>query len=379
MIKNQPHSINFRNIFLNFESLIFVISQISVGFLNYLFQIYASKTLNTIDFGSWSHWLAQFSVTCFVGVWLQSLTSIGDAESWFHLKKSRLLMIALWLGFLFSVFLKNESILFFFAWAASLLNGFWFGVHLRTKHIRLLAIASLLGVLAKFIWVLLDPSSFSFYRAQALAPLIACSFFLIFSKLKISSPTARFQLYPQVALASISLAFFASWVPQVDLLVLPQILSASEFGLFAKVALLNKGFYFAFQTLAQLLLAYQVQPGSARLSGRHFFLFGLFGTLAAGGGFGVALYLGWPASWAVLSLFHMTSLCLLFLALQDLASRHQGALALTLCLLSVLLALVGKSFGWQAESYWSFSILIELVTILGLVRFCIKNQDLSKN
>lgn len=369
MNKDQLHRIDLKKIFLNLESLAFVASQITVGFLNYLFQIYASKTLPGIDFGLWSQWLAQFSVACFVGVWFQSLTSIGTAESLFSISKSRILFILTWLGFILSLFFHHESALYFFGWVGSLLNGFLFGVYLRKKNIRLLAFATLAGTISKFGWVFLESSSFSFYHAQAAASLIACSVFFIYPQPKRQiEPDAPFRLSSKVALASVSLAFFSSWVPQMDLLVTPKLLSQSDLGIFAKVALLNKGFFFIFQTLAQLLLAHQAQPGSPQLTSRHLLFFGLFGVFSATCGLGLASFLGWPPIWAALSLLHMTSLCLLFLCLQSFSARHKGEMALALCLLSLLLAFTGTSFGFNLESYWLFSILIEITVVIGLVR-----------
>ncbi len=369
MNQAQPHRINLNKIFLNLESLAFVASQIAVGFLNYLFQIYASKTLPGIDFGLWSQWLAQFSVACFVGVWFQSLTSIGNAETLFSVSKSRIVLILTWLGFILSLFFQHEFALYFFAWIGSLLNGFLFGIHLRKKSIRLLAFATLAGASSKFGWVYLDSSPFSFYHAQAAASLIACSVFFIFPQPERRTESdAPFRLSPKVALASVSLAFFSSWVPQMDLLVTPKILSQSDLGVFAKVALLNKGFFFIFQTLAQLLLAHQAQPNSPQLTSRHLLFFGLFGIFSATCGLGIASFLGWPPVWAGLSLLHMTSLCLLFLCLQSFSARHKGDMAFALCLLSLFLAFIGTSFGFNLESYWIFSILIEIIVVIGLVR-----------
>lgn len=359
---------NLRKIFLNSESMIFMVSQVVAGALNYLFQVYAARTLTVVDFGSWSHWLAQFSVACFVGVWLQSLSALGEMESYFGMKKSRWLLLGIITGMVISSAMNWLPVAFFFGWTASLLGGYWGGIHLRGQSLRLLALASVVGASSRFLWVFLDQGSEAFHRATLAAPMFVCLIFMVLSRRKQGLPeTVGPKMNFQVGLAALGLAFFSAWIPQVDLLMAPKLLSANELGILASVCLASKACFFGFQILAQLLLAHQVKAKGVSFSRMHFLVLGICGVLISLGAVGAAQFFGWPASWTFLNLLHATTLCLLFLGIQDLCARHRGSVVIILCLISVALALSGASLKKGIEIYWLFMILGELVAICWVV------------
>jgi hypothetical protein len=368
---------NLRKIFLNWESLIFIVSQLTVGLLNYLYQLHASRTLSIVEFGAWSQWLAQFSVACFAGVWLQSLTTITGLETWLPLRKSRILLFALILALGFSAFARQTALVSFLGWMGNLINGFWFGYHLRTRQMKLIAGATVFGNFFKFLWVHFDPTPAGFTHGTAITAALVCFLFLSFSDSRKFENSSSHKFTWQLMLASLCLAFFSTWVPQVDLLVAPHLVSDVDLGHLAKVALLSKGFYFAFQVLAQILLAHQVQPGGQSLRVHHFLLLGGLGVLAAGAGSALGAYLQWPLPWVVFSLLHVTSLCLLYLCIQDLCAHHRGNWALVLCLTSMSLALVGSWWVPSMTFYWVLCLGIEFVAICAHALGWFEKQDLN--
>lgn len=357
---------NLRKLFLNYETLIFVAGQVFAGGLNYLFQIHAARSMAETDFGSWSRWLAQFSVACFVGVWLQSMAAISDMESRFGLRKCRSAVLILFGCLVGSLFLSWSWLSFAAAWGLSLLSGFLFGANLRKKNMKLLALVSVVGALSRFCWVFFDKSPGAFYTATLVAPFFSCGVFLLFSKsMTPISVSFHEALRLPLLLAALSLAFFSAWIPQTDILMFSRILTQDSFGMFAKVALLSKAFFFGFQILAQMLLAHQVQSPQNRLGPRLIVFFAVLGALASLVGAGVAQTLQWPVGWAFLSLFHITTLCLLYICIQDLAARQRGFATFALCGLSVLVAILGSSVSTSAETYWALVIVAEFLAVAG--------------
>lgn len=364
----EEHAMNLRKIFLNFESVLFMASQVAAGGLNYLFQVQASRSLETVEFGAWSHWLAQFSVACFVGVWLQALSALGDLERYFGLRKSRALFAVLSLAFCASVVMGWTPLAFFIGWMGSLLSGFWAGLQLRRQKLRILSIASLCGAGSRFVWIAFDQSEDSYYLATLVAPLVVCFVFMILSRREEPVPNSATEAVKfQMGWAAFGLAFFSAWMPQVDLLMAPKILSANELGMLAKVCLLSKGCFFVFLILAQILLSYQVQTKGARFSRSHFLILGGAGLLVSLLGAGAGQLLLWPSMWIFLNIAHATSLCLLFLGVQDLSARHHGGQVMKICLVSIVLALLGAGVQRGIEVYWGIVLIGELSALYWLV------------
>jgi hypothetical protein len=338
----------------------FVVSQLIAGALNYLFQVEAARSLSEVDFGAWSHWLAQFSVACFAGIWIQSLSVLSELEKYFDLKKSRALLGVLLILILLAMKQEWEFAVSAFGWMFSLLNGFWFGVNLRAKNLRLLSMYAVIAAGSRFLWVLFDKS---FYHAVVMAGFFGCLAFLTFSKSSLASDRTKPPLHLQLGLSALCLAFFSAWVPQMDLMVAPKLLTPENLGVLAKVTLLSKAFYFGFQTLAQVLLAHQVQPDGQRLQRMHFLWLGGLGVLCSFVGMFVARYFAWPMPWALLSLLHMTTLCLLFLAVQDFSARHLGKKAFSISLVTLMVAGIGTAMP-ALEAYWYLALVIEFAAIV---------------
>lgn len=371
---------NLKKVFFSLESFIFIISQVLAGGLNYLFQVYASKTLSVVDFGSWSHWLAQFSVACFVGVWFQSLAALGNVEAYFDLKRSRWFLLVIFLGLIFSMSMQWIWSSFIFGWICSLLSGYWVGLLLRAQNMKMLALASVSGAVSRFVWVLFDNGSGAFYRATLIAPFFMCAVVMLLPRLRQKvANEEKSRMTVQVGAAALGLAFFSAWIPQVDLLMASKFISATELGILAKVSLLNKACFFGFQILAQLLLAHQVQAKRETFGNKHFLLLGCGGVLVAMISGGVAQVLGWPVAWAFLSLLHVTTLCLLFLCVQDLSARHRGREVLVLCLASVIMALTGVELQRGLEVYWLLVTGGEFAVLLWFIPRRAEKQDLTNN
>ncbi len=363
-------TVNLRKIFLTSEALIFAVGQIVAGALNYLFQIYAARVMPELDFGSWSRWLAQFSVTCFFGVWLQSVAVISDTESIFSFKKCKILAFILSAALILTLFLSWREGAFVAGWGLALLSGFLFGSNLRKKNMRLLALASVITPVARFGWIFFDKSPSAFYAATLTAPLFSCLVFLSFTKQSISNGVdSNRKPTKSLLLAALSLAFFSTWTPQVDLLMISRILTPTLFGSFAKVALLSKGFFFGFQILAQMLLAHQVQTSDNRLGTKPLIFLTSLGLGAALVGAGAAQLLEWPIGWAFLSLLHITTLCLMYIFVQEFAASQKGVATLILCVISVLLTFLSSELA-SPEIYWAVTIVVEtLVVLICLYRF----------
>lgn len=354
---------DLRKVFLNFETLLFVCGQVAAGALNYLFQVYGARTMPNTDFGSWSHWLAQFSVACFAGVWLQSVAVISDSESLLPKKVARGLLLALSSVLLTAYLISEIWVMSVAGWGLSLLSGFLFGLNLRRKNMHILAAASFLTPTFKFLWIFADHGANNFYMATLVAPVSACLVFLFWPK-QIESTIQKNEIgfSSSMLLSALCLAFFSAWTPQVDLIMVAKILSVEEFGIYAKVALLSKGFFFCFQILAQMVLAHQVQSSQNRLTIRVVVVLAFLGGVVTCAGIIVAKYFGWPESWAMLSLLHVTSLCLIYILIQDFAAMQDGKWSLILCLTSVTLVFVFANF-FPLVWYWISSIILEIFVL----------------
>jgi len=88
-----------------------------------------------------------------------------------------------------------------------------------------------------------------------------------------------------------------------------------------------------------------------------------FGVLFTFFGVGVAKYFGWPTDWALLSLLHIASLCLLYILIQDFAATKSGKWAFIFCCFSVAILF---AFGSYLPVAWYFvsAIFFELVLVV---------------
>lgn len=361
---------SLKKVFLNIGAFVFISSQVLAGLLNYGFQIYASKFMTIIEFGEWSQWLASFSVACFFSVWLQSLSVISGFYHWIGERKFHLVFMALAFLFIVFWFLHHFYILSIIGWGASLLGGVLAGYCLRRKSLKLLAIVSLVAAISRFLWVFLDSAKDSFYVAVLFAPLVSCLIYLFgLRNEKKKEVVTTAGVGSQVMMASFSLAFFSAWVPQADLLLLSSILQGEGFGLFAKVALLSKGFFFAFQILAQMILSHQVSSGENILTSRNLLYFSTGGTLLSLMAGVVAWWVGWPVSWAVLNILHVTTLCLLFILIQGYSAQKLGQISAVICGLVVALCFFTSRLAPSIEIYWAVVVTVEALLIFYLSVF----------
>jgi len=356
---------DLKKIFLNYESLLFLCGQVVAGALNYLFQIYCARTMVSTDFGNWSHWLAQFSVVCFAGVWLQSVAIISNAESLLTRNNARFALIILSVVLFISYLVSSVWVMSVAGWGLALLGGFLFGLNLRKKNLYILAAATILSPILKFIWVILSKNQNDFYMAILIAPIASCFIFLFWSQPESKSmKESKAEFSGPMLLSALCLAFFSAWTPQADLIIIARILSEEDFGIYAKVALLSKGFFFCFQILAQLVLVHQVQSLQNRLTVKATATLAFLGGVFSIAGVGVARYFGWPTDWALLSLLHITCLCLMYVLIQDFAALQKGKWALSLCCSSVVFALIFGSF-LPVVWYWLGTIAADLIILAG--------------
>jgi hypothetical protein len=363
----EKHGMNIKKVFLNLTAVFFIFSQVLAGIFNYGFQIYASRVMGVVDFGQWSQWLASFSVACFFGVWLQSLSVISGFYHWVGLRRFRFFLAALTILFVVFFFLRQLGLLSAIGWGASLLSGVLTGYCLRVQSLRLIAIVSLFAAVSKFLWVFVESTKESFYVAILFAPIVSSLIYLLGIKSSAKDgAVSKGEISNQVVMASLALAFFSTWAPQVDLLLLHNILSNEEYGLFAKVALLSKGFFFGFQILAQMLLAHQVGSGENVLTVKNIALFSVGGILLALVAGVIASGINWPGWWTALSLLHATTLCLLVMLIQSYSAQKLGKKSAVVCVMTAVAGFAISRLVRSAESYLIAVVVTEAMLVFYL-------------
>lgn len=369
----------FRGLFA--PASLFVVVQAGVGFLNYLYQVMAGRFLSLVEFGAWSIWLAQFATSLLVAIWIQSLATLGGPESpFFHetLKKKWIfpLLLVLFLGSLAAVSSESSVLALGMGWLWAVLQAVYFGRSLATGALRLISVAMAAAAVAKLFIPALpllrgqDPTG-AFYAGVLYSPAVAVLICVLFGSFATSGrPPSSLDKTDsrraQLVLSSLILAVITAGAPQLDLLVAGHILDPVEAGLFARVALVYKGFFFLVLIFAQLLLSRQVQNEHRGPSSRQMLLIPASALMLA-----VILVLSFPEAWAppqwvAFGTFHIGTLTFLFLRSQmELAHRRWG-LGLCVVLLGVGEALLAGSLGLPLVQYYILALGLEWSLILGL-------------
>lgn len=370
----------FRGLFA--PASLFVVVQAGVGFLNYLYQVMAGRFLPLVEFGAWSVWLAQFATSLLVAIWIQSLATLGGPDSPFFqeiLKKKWVfpLLLVLFLASFAAVSSESLTLALGVGWLWAVIQAVYFGRSLATGSLRLISVAMAAAAIVKLLIPALpllqgQDSTGAFYAGVLYSPAVAvliCALFGSFAPSGDRSPSSLGKTdsrRAQLVFSSLILAVITAGAPQLDLLVAGKILDPVEAGLFGRVALVYKGFFFLVLIFAQLLLSRQVQSGHRGPSSRQMLLIPASALILA-----VILAFSFPEAWAppqwvAFGTFHIGTLTFLFLRSQmELAHRRWG-LGLCVVLLGVGEALVASSLGLPLVQYYLLALGLEWALILGL-------------
>lgn len=344
----------WRDLFTDRANWVFAAAQAAAGLLNYLFQVVGSRQLSLVDFGLFSVWLAEFSVILFVALWVQTLTTIRRGLP------GKMNSAAIWGGGVLLVALSAIAIqsghplgMDLCGWAWAVGNGALCGVLLSQRRMILVAGGTILGVLGKFALIYFVPDIEGFAAAIRLSPAISFFVFaLLWPSKKKPQKTVALKGGWSLILSSLFLSLVTAAVPQLDLLAAQRLLAPEELGTFAKVALIYKGFFFLFLIGAQILMTYQVSGAGLEARAKQLLGANLVGSLVfAGLGFGIPLF-GAPASWVAGSLAHIVSLTVLFLVVQQEATRREWKWPAAFATLFGVHLLVAHNFKPSLESYF---------------------------
>lgn len=340
------------------------------GLLNYLFQIYAARTLSGVEFGQWSGWLAQFSVSLFIALWVQSLMAFRR-NALPELSRVRLLTVFVALSLLSAgaiasevAFLNNAM-----GWLWTVLSSAFFGILLAERRLILLSVVTLLTVASKFAVAFALPTPDGFTYGVLYGP-IAALLIYAWVGLPASSTTIRgVDRRRALLLSSFFFSLATAITPQLDLLVAQIVLSPEALGGFAKVALLYKGFFFLFMILAQVVMTYQVRGAFFHLPGRWLFVIYAAGGILAWGLSQVVSIEMVPPVWLIMAMVHIVSLTILFLLTQQAATQQRwrwpAVLSAALCVELILARLIHP----ELTTFMLSALLIETLLLLAYFWF----------
>lgn len=333
----------WREIIRQKENWVFTISQIAVGGGNYLYQLWAAKTLNNVAFGAWSAWYAQFSVSLFFALWIQSLMTFRRSNIKYFSRAYAFLAFVV-LGILSLItsssgfFTASEAL----GWLWTLGSSAFFGMFLARRRLFLISAASLLALFAKFAMAFVFPNYEGFANAILFSNAAAFCLYLFFDQ---PPPEAvGLDNKAPLLLSSFFFSLVTALTPQLDLLIANEILTPEELGGFAKIALLYKAFFFLFMILAQVVVTYQVRGERFRFPPFWALAIYLLGAAGAWGLTNISLLPGVPEIWVALAMMHIISLTLLYLSTQEMAAEQRwhwpaiqaAAIALELALVHAL-------------------------------------------
>ena len=243
---------------IDFKFLFFSFASLSAGVFNYLFQIYAGKTLTSFTFGELSAWLAYVAIFSIVG------TVIQVASNYIHfsekiIRKISISFLVLTL-FLLSFLPDNLFYLGILFVILSAIYSWQLGFLQSQKAFYFIGTLSIFSGLARLFGAMLlvhlnGPILPALAKPQVvsiLLSLFAFGAYFVFSK---SFKAPKEQDFGRSELISILLiSFLYTLIPQFDVLIANTLLTKETLGTFARAAVISKAILFGLFIVAQYLL-----------------------------------------------------------------------------------------------------------------------------
>lgn len=319
-------------------SFIFVVVQAGVGFLHYVYQVFARQFLSLEDFGAWSVWFAQFAITLLIATWFQSLATLDGPKQ--PLFRRLFLPRAAWPLLLASLAvailaqsLQSWPAVTAVGWFWACLQGVVFGRALARGRLVLISVVMATAALVKLaipaaMWTL--GASPEILRDAVYAGVLwgvpaglLIAFFADREPATEAARAAGSRLRREVLLTSLLLAAVTAAAPQFDLLAAGFLLGPEDLGRFGTVALVYKAFFFLILIFAQLLISQQVRAGGGTTKPARF-----LPVVAIGAGLAGLAALFFPTTlappaWVACGVLHISTLTFLFLVTQTEVSRGE--------------------------------------------------------
>lgn len=362
-------------------ALIFVVCQAGVGFLHYLYQLFANQYLPLVDFGSWSVWFAQFALILLVAIWAQSLATLDGPKQplfrkLFEAKIAWPVLGASIVAGVLAQWFESWHALTALGWFWACWQGIIFGRSLAKGSLVLISAvmiaAAVFKLLIPAVAVLTKASpevvASAFYSGILWGPLAGLVIAVVFDAKESATNIQGDGFRGRVLGTSLLLAAVTSVAPQFDLLVAGKILDAEDLGRFGRVALVYKAFFFLILIFAQLLLSKQVQAGGGQTQPHRF-----LPVIAAGALMSLLCFLFFPSQWApthwvALGVLHISTLTFLFLVVQTKVSQGRWRLAAVVVGLWCLQFLVFAGFQLSIEVFYFVTLGCDLILILYALR-----------
>jgi hypothetical protein len=362
---------------LNPKFLFFSFASVTAGVLNYLFQVYAGKTLSSGAFGQLSAWLAYVATFSVIG------TIIQISSNYIHVPAQvirRLSVIFLVLSILL-IWLLPENLLYLGSIfiAASAAYAWQIGFLQSQKYFYLIGFLAILSGCVRLFGAILfthfnGENLFSFAKAQVLAvllSLLAFGVYFIFSKMSPQSEVKKIEKKELIVVPVI--AFFYTIIPQIDVLVANSVLQADDLGVFAKAALISKALLFGLFIIAQYLLPFRNHPLTKitlrKVAGLFIlcFLIVAFGSWALGPLLLSILFpnsAAGPASWIALLSCSAFLACSLLIVLQFYLVKNKSARPLSVALYFPLIYFAFRFLNSGINFYLEFNVAALLLLVI---------------
>lgn len=362
------------------SAAVFLIGNGLAGVLHYLYQVQASRALDTAQFADLNSWIAYITLFLLVGTLLQVQACFVPVAGW----PLRIVSIAAVFGaVLGSYFWSHVGEAFSMPQAFVIVAvGAGLGWLLGQAQSRLrffsMTIANLL-VAATKLGLLAVPLKmaavdlYSFALIASYLPGLVWLAAVLWNDRDV--PPAQPQWGWEIWAAPLMIASAGALIPSMDMILIERIESVAVFRIFARSVIFYKGVYFVVFNVAQLLLPAQLRgEASGALIRNPLTLFlAIVGGSALIGLTGPAFahhVLGWteaPPSWMVfISCFNIALLAWFFVRLQQACASHRlrpAAQAFGLLLFEVALQSLGL---WHLAGYY-----ICALTLQGLILFLI--------
>lgn len=360
-------------------SLIFIVVQAGVGFLHYIYQVFARQFLGLEDFGQWSVWFAQYSVSLLIATWFQSLATLDGPtqplfRNLFRPKISFPLMVGTLIVGGIAQSLESWPAVTAIGWVWACLQGIVFGAALAQGRLVLISIVMAVSALVKLaipavLWffgvhheLMLDAVYAGVLWGAPAGLLIA----FITTRAPAMKRETESRIRKQVFGTSLLLATVTASAPQFDLLVAGHLLGAEDLGRFGSVALVYKAFFFLILIFAQLLISKQVQAGGGQTRPVRF-----LPVVGVGAVLSLVAWFVFPASiapphWVALGILHISTLTFLFLVTQTEVSRREWKFAASVVVLWALQFGIAWFMTPTLEQFYAGVLLTDALLIASL-------------
>jgi hypothetical protein len=361
---------------------LFFVLNILAGFLNYMFQVIASKELSQLEFAGLNSWFANLSLFFFFAGLLNYASIFSPAEKsrirWVCLGTAVVapIMTYIWmvspqpLGGVKAMLIVGLAISFSWMMGQALTRMLYSTLAVANVSVGLCKVA----VAAIPIAFLDTLSRYGFAYFASYIPAIAIYGYAL---LRYPFPPSE-KPKKQNWMAPILLSGTTAIIPQLDLIILNQTLSSDDFAVFARASLFYKGIFFVMAIFFQWILPQQLHQKSfnflrisAIISG--VMLLGCFCVAVASPYVG-GLVLHWaevpPVSLVFLSCLNMSLLTLIYFTIQEVCAKGRVQIAAVLLGAIVLQGMAHVMIKLPAQTY----LIAMIVTQLLLISFTFKKS-----